>query len=173
MWLPCRKGSGLEPDTWALPGGKLELGESFEACAERELLEETGLVMTDVHFVWACSHVWDSGTHQVIIFMRGTPVEVRRSCLVHGSISVSKVRSESRIMSFLMHSIATVAMCAHFWPCRRCLNPAQICSPSELCAPTCFPAVATLVRSDALDEHLVQFIYNEHALLKGPVMARL
>eukprot|EP00892_Ulva_mutabilis_P001165 jgi/Ulvmu1/11049/UM007_0231.1 len=70
-----RKGDGLEPGTWALPGGKLEHGESFEACAERELMEETGLAMTDVHFVWACSHVWDSGAHQVIIFMRGTPLE--------------------------------------------------------------------------------------------------
>lgn len=39
-------------------------------------MEETGLAMTDVHFVWACSHVWDSGVHQVIIFMRGTPLEV-------------------------------------------------------------------------------------------------
>lgn len=28
---------------WAYPGGSMELGESFEECAKREMLEETGI----------------------------------------------------------------------------------------------------------------------------------
>ena len=30
---------------WGLPAGSMELGESFEACARREVMEETGLTL--------------------------------------------------------------------------------------------------------------------------------
>jgi len=39
--LQKRKDNGL----WALPAGSMELGESFEECARREVLEETGLTL--------------------------------------------------------------------------------------------------------------------------------
>jgi 8-oxo-dGTP diphosphatase len=47
--LMQRKGS-LESDTWSLPGGHLEFGESFAEAATRELQEETGLVAEDIQF---------------------------------------------------------------------------------------------------------------------------
>lgn len=60
----------VNPGTWALPGGHLEFGESFEICAEREVLEETGLKITDVHFLTAVNSVMeDENKHYVTIFM--------------------------------------------------------------------------------------------------------
>ena len=32
-------------DTWAIPGGKLELGETLQQAAEREIKEETGIII--------------------------------------------------------------------------------------------------------------------------------
>lgn len=63
-----RKGS-LGDGHWALPGGHLEYGESFEACATREVLEETGIAVSDVCFATAENTVFPEGKHYVTIFM--------------------------------------------------------------------------------------------------------
>jgi 8-oxo-dGTP diphosphatase len=48
---------GVEPSKglWAIPGGTLELGETLQECASREILEETGVTIK----VGDCVYVFD------------------------------------------------------------------------------------------------------------------
>ncbi|ORY59439.1 NUDIX hydrolase domain-like protein [Leucosporidium creatinivorum] len=53
-----------------LPGGHLEFGESWEECARREILEETGLAVRDVRFLTATNDVFVAEVkHYITIFM--------------------------------------------------------------------------------------------------------
>lgn len=45
--LACRTDKGQ----WSLPGGSLEIGETLEECAIRELFEETGIVVKEKDLV--------------------------------------------------------------------------------------------------------------------------
>ena len=56
----------------ALPGGHLELGESWETCAARETLEETNLTVENISFVYATNDPNidnNVNKHYVTIFM--------------------------------------------------------------------------------------------------------
>ncbi|KAI1453094.1 NUDIX hydrolase domain-like protein [Annulohypoxylon moriforme] len=64
-----RKGSH-GAGTWQFPGGHLEMGESFFACAERETLEETGLKVTAEKILAVTNDVFDPTTkHYITIFV--------------------------------------------------------------------------------------------------------
>lgn len=60
----------VKTDTWALPGGHLEFGETLEACARRETEEETGLILDKVKF-WTLNEsvMADVKRHYITIFM--------------------------------------------------------------------------------------------------------
>jgi 8-oxo-dGTP diphosphatase len=66
-------------DMWAPPGGHLEYGESWHECAHREVLEETGLQLSNSEFFAVTNDVFDEQKHYVTIFMKadypGGPVQ--------------------------------------------------------------------------------------------------
>ncbi|KAK4260901.1 hypothetical protein QN277_003962 [Acacia crassicarpa] len=71
-----RRLSTVGNSTFALPGGHLEFGESFEECAIREVKEETGMKITKTEFLTVTNWVLPEGPkpgHYVIIFMRAEP----------------------------------------------------------------------------------------------------
>lgn len=50
MLLGKRKGKHV-PGVYAWPGGRMENNESFEECAKREVMEETGMEIQNIKFV--------------------------------------------------------------------------------------------------------------------------
>jgi 8-oxo-dGTP diphosphatase len=57
--------------SWGPPGGHLEYGESWQQCAQREALEETGLEINDIQFCAVTNDIFaESNKHYVTIFMR-------------------------------------------------------------------------------------------------------
>ncbi|MGO9546295.1 MAG: NUDIX hydrolase [Rhodomicrobium sp.] len=46
--LLVQRGKGAFKEVWSLPGGAIELGETAIAAARRELVEETGLLASDL-----------------------------------------------------------------------------------------------------------------------------
>ena len=52
--LLCRRGKPPNVGSWTLPGGAQDVGETCQAAARRELEEETGLTVGDLHF---CAYV--------------------------------------------------------------------------------------------------------------------
>ncbi len=55
---------------WALPGGHLEFGESIEACARREVFEETGLRIDGIrHVDFTNDFFRDERRHYVTLFV--------------------------------------------------------------------------------------------------------
>lgn len=55
---------------WCFPGGHLEFGETWEDCAQRETLEETGLYIKNIRFGTATNDIFTAvGKHYITIIM--------------------------------------------------------------------------------------------------------
>ena len=62
--------------SWSTPGGRMEFKESVEQCAARETLEETGLVVTDIHFIALTNDFFpEYNRHYLSVWMRATAAE--------------------------------------------------------------------------------------------------
>jgi len=66
--LGKRKGS-YGADTWSFAGGHLEYGETIEACAARELAEETGLKALSIKQGPWTDDIIEKGAHYVTLFV--------------------------------------------------------------------------------------------------------
>ncbi len=56
--------------SWSFPGGHLEINESWEECAKRESLEETGLHISNIRFATVTNDIFQfEQKHYITLFM--------------------------------------------------------------------------------------------------------
>ena len=78
-WLRHDRKGSHGAGEYALPGGHLEVGESWEHCAIREVMEETGIQIQGhgVRLVFVTNSMVGDGAQYVTMFMRADMSVVR------------------------------------------------------------------------------------------------
>ncbi|XP_010551317.1 PREDICTED: nudix hydrolase 1 [Tarenaya hassleriana] len=79
-----RRRSSIGNSTFALPGGHLEFGESFEECGAREVKEETGLELEKekMELLTVTNNVFrdpPEPRHYVVVFLRSAVADPNQS----------------------------------------------------------------------------------------------
>ena len=71
-----RRRTGCGGFEWQLPGGWLEIGESPQQAARREVREETGLLLREMHFIGTTSNVFSAQKHSLSLCFEAECVDV-------------------------------------------------------------------------------------------------
>ncbi len=66
----CKSSHGS--GSWSYPGGHLEMGESIEYCAEREVLEETGIYIKGIEELGFVNDIFDEHTHYITVVVKAS-----------------------------------------------------------------------------------------------------
>ena len=84
--LQHRDGNALvSPNQWAIPGGRIEPGETPQAAAQREVLEETGLVVDAIQHYWSGPRPYEEGfPHTVTVHAFYSPTEAVQDDVICG-----------------------------------------------------------------------------------------
>ena len=78
-----RRASENDGFEWQLPGGWINRGESPQQAAHREVIEETGLQLRDMHYVGISSNIFSSQNHSISLYFEA-------ECVDRGSLIVAE-----------------------------------------------------------------------------------
>lgn len=69
-FLMAKRHGSHAAGTWSIPGGHLEMNESWEECAIREVMEETGMKIKNIRFLAVTNDIMsDESKHYVSIWV--------------------------------------------------------------------------------------------------------